>query len=100
MSDNNELLNIIDKMYSEMQEDFFKVIKGMNKLQENLNEIMDKLEKQVSKNGMLLEKVDINIELFVEEVKNFSNTMEVVKEITGANSLDLKILKILNSKKI
>lgn len=100
MSDNNELLNIIDKMYSEMQEDFFKVIKRMNKLQENLNEIMDKLEKQVSKNGMLLEKVDINIELFVEEVKNFSNTMEVVKEITGANSLDLKILKILNSKKI
>ena len=100
MTDNNELFNLMGKMYSEMQEDLLKVIKRMDKLQEHLNKIIDKLEKQVYKNGMFLEKADINMELLTEEINNFSNTMEVVKEITGANSLNLKILKILNSKKI
>lgn len=100
MADNNELFNSMSKMYSEMQEDLLEVIKRMDKLGEHLNKIMDKLEKQVYKNGMFLEKADINMELLTEDINNFSNTMEVVKEITGANSLDLKILKILNSKKL
>ncbi len=100
MADNNELFNLIGKMYSERQEDSLKIIKRMDKLQEHLNENMDKLEKQVSKNGMFLQKVDVNIELLEEDVNNFSNTMEVVKEVTGTNSLDLKILKILNSRKL
>ena len=100
IAENNELFNLIGKMYSEMKEDLLKVIKRMDKLQEHLNEIMDKLEKQVYKNCMFIEKADINIELLTEEINNFSNTMEVVKKITGANSLDLKILKILNSKKL
>ena len=81
MAQNNELFNLIGKMYSEMKEDLLKVIKRMDKLQEHLNEIMDKLEKQVYKNCMFIEKADINIELLTEEINNFSNTMEVVKEI-------------------
>jgi len=81
MAQNNELFNLIGKMYSEMKEDLLKVIKRIDKLQEHLNQIMDKLEKQVYKNCMFIEKADINIELLTEEINNFSNTMEVVKEI-------------------
>ncbi|MDT8719600.1 hypothetical protein IAI10_23435 [Clostridium sp. 19966] len=118
MADNNELLNLICKVCSNMQEGFSKVYEGM-----------DKLEKQIIKNIELIENIDEKVKLLVDghvifkdhegyynkhenrtvydklnlimgslkqtsmDVSNLIEIVEVLKKDAGENRLDIKLLK-------
>lgn len=67
MADNNEIFDLLTKMYSEMQE----MKSNFNNKFDKLENRMDSLEKQVTKNSVLLEKVDSNVKLLAEGQESF-----------------------------
>ncbi|MCR3758177.1 hypothetical protein KYB31_04085 [Clostridium felsineum] len=111
---NNDLFELMTKMYSEIQE---------------INKRLNNVEASNSKNSLLLEKVDSNIKLLAEGQESFrdqigrnnnddkttindrlqiielavnsisssitdmNDTIEVVKNTTASNDIDIKILK-------
>lgn len=111
---NNDLFELMTKMYNEIQE---------------INKRLSNVENNTSKNSVLLEKVDSNIKLLAEgqesfrgqigrsnnadkrtitdrlevielavnsissSVTNMNDTIEVVKNTTANNDIDIKILK-------
>lgn len=116
MADNNEIFDLLTKMYSEMQE---------------MKSDIKQLKNDVTKNTITLEKMDNNIKLLAEVQESFkeqlgradiedkrtvtdrletiemavthtaksvntlSETIEVVKDTAASNDLDIKILKRL-----
>lgn len=97
MGNNNELFELISKMYSEIQT-----------MRSEVNEKFDNLEKQVNKNSLLLEKMENNIKLLAEgqdtiinqigvsaeENKNTINSrLEIIELATKSISKDVKFIK-------
>jgi len=132
MADNNEIFELMTKVYSEMQSGFSNI----NKRLDSLENRMKNVESQVIKNSVLLEKVDSNVKLLAEgqeafreqigrsndkdnrtindklevveiavshvskDVNNMVETVEVIKDATASNEMDLRIIKRLQSKNL
>ena len=71
MADNNEIFDLLTKMYSEMQEMKSDFGSRFDKLENR----MDSLEKQVTKNSITLEKLDNNIKLLAEGQEAFKEQL-------------------------
>lgn len=75
MADNNEIFDLLTKMYSDLTNRMDRLDNKFDKLENK----MDSLEKQVSKNSVLLEKVDSNVKLLAE-------VQEAFREQIGRNT--------------
>ena len=62
MESDNDLFGLITKMYSELQ----NTNKEIDTVHKELKDQIDDLQKEVSKNFILLEKVDSNVNLMAE----------------------------------
>ena len=97
MADNNEIFDLLTKMYSEMQE-----------MKNDFNNRFDGLEKQVSKNSIILEKMDSNIKLLAEGQEAFreqigrsdsedkrtvNERLETIELAVKSTSKDIKVIK-------
>lgn len=56
MADNNEIFNLLSKMYSELTNKIDGIHSEMQEMKSDFNNKFDNLEKQVSKNSLMLEK--------------------------------------------
>ena len=104
MADNNEIFDLLTKMYSEMQEMKF----DFNNRFDNLGNKVDSLEKQVTKNSIILEKMDNNIKLLAEGQEAFreqigradnedkrtvNERLETIELAVKSTSKDIKFVK-------
>lgn len=79
MADNNEIFDLLSKMYSELTSKINGIHSEMREMKSDFNNRFDGLEKQVTKNSILLEKMDNNIKLLAEGQESF-------REQIGRNS--------------
>ena len=129
MADNNELFDLITKMYSEMQQGFNDV----NNEIKSITSTLDSIESKVDKNTLILEKLQTDVKTVAEVQESFSEQLgrsteknnktvserleiiemaithtsksvsyleeavDVIKNTTASNGLDIKILKRLQN---
>ena len=104
MENNNDLFELMTKMYSEMQEGF----KELREEQKKTNKRLDSLESEVTKNSVLLEKVDDNVKLLAEgneslreqigrsrteDKRTISEQINVIELAVTSTSKDVKYIK-------
>ena len=71
MADNNKVFDLLSKMYSELTNKIDGIHSEMQEMKSDFNNKFDNLEKQVSKNSIMLEKMDSNIKLLAEGQEAF-----------------------------
>jgi tetrahydromethanopterin S-methyltransferase subunit G len=71
MADNNEIFDLITKMYSEMQQGFDTV----NNEIKSITSRLDSVESKVDKNTLILEKLQTNIKTVAEVQESFSEQL-------------------------
>lgn len=71
MADNNEIFDLLSKMYSDLTNKIDGIHSEMQEMKSDFNNKFDSLEKQVSKNSIMLERMDTNIKLLAEGQEAF-----------------------------
>ena len=71
MADNNEIFDLLSKMYSDLTNKINDIHSEMQGMKSDFNNRFDSLEKQVDKNSILLERMDNNIKLLAEGQEAF-----------------------------
>ena len=110
MENNNDLFALMTKMYSELQKTNEKIDTVHKELKCEINH----LQKEVSKNSILLEKVDSNVKLLAEgneslreqigrssseDKRTISEQINVIELAVTSTSKDVKFIKhkVLNT---
>lgn len=106
MASNSEMLDLLNKMYSEVQEvksDITDMILSMNKIRDDINEKLDKLVYKVDKTKITVEndlKPKIEV-LFDGHIQNAESINELTNNIDTlqnfVNDLNVRILKNENT---
>ena len=71
MADNNEIFDLLSKMYSNLTNKINGIHSEMQEIKSNFNNRLDILEKQIAKNSILLEKIYNRIKLPAESQEIF-----------------------------
>lgn len=108
MADNNEIFDLLTKMYSDLTGKIDDIHSEMKEMKSDFNNKFDSLEKQVSKNTILIEKMDSNIKLLAEGQEAFreqigradnedkrtvSERLETIELAVKSTSKDIKVVK-------